>query len=130
MGAPWSNRLQLSRALHDVLERLKQSATLHCPCTPAELNALPAEAQHLLWNPAGRWIQDDWRAEMQRLQRSFQVLHGEDTEALKQCIYALLPPHLAHDWARQPLLPKWTGVCETCGDADCERRLFSRLLPS
>ena len=113
---------------HSLLQGLQQDASLHCPATPAELHALPLAAQHLLWNPAGTLMLDDWRSELQRLQRGFQVLHDEGPEALKQCIYALLPPHLAQDWARQPVLPKWTGVCETCGDADCEQRLFSRLL--
>ena len=128
MGAPWTDRQHLAQALQDVLQRLQQAATLHCPSSPAELHTLPLGAQHLLWNPAGSLMQDDWRFELQRLQRSFQVLHGEGPEALKQCVYALLPPHLAQDWARQPVLPRWTGVCETCGDADCEQRLFSRLL--
>jgi len=128
MGAPWNDCPHLSPALQVVLQHLQQDPPPHCPATPAELNALPLGAQHLLWNPAGGLVLDDWRRELLRLQRSFQVLHGEGPEALKACVYALLPPHLAQDWARQPVLPRWSGVCETCGDADCEQRLFSRLL--
>ena len=86
MGAPLTDRQHLAQALQDVLQRLQQDATLHCPTSPAELNALPLGAQHLLWNPAGSLMQDDWRSELQRLQRSFQVLHGEGPEALKQCV--------------------------------------------
>lgn len=127
MGAPLTQRHHLARALQDVMQRLEQPCILHCPAFPLELAALPPHAQHLLWNPLGSLPLEDWRGELQKSKRSFQVLHGEDSEALKQCIYALLPPYLAQDWARQPPLPRWTGVCETCGDADCEQRLFSRL---
>jgi hypothetical protein len=105
--------------------------TPHCTAPPPLLNytRCPWVLNTCCGIPAGGFVlQDDWRSELQRLQRGFQVLHGEGPEALKQCIYALLPPHLAQDWARQPVLPRWTGVCETCGDADCEQRLFSRLL--
>jgi hypothetical protein len=127
MGAPLLERQHLAQALQEVLHQLEQTCTLHCPTAPDALGELPSGAQHLLWQPDGA-MHTDWRAELHQLNRPYQLVYGTDLEALKRCVYALLPTHLAGDWARQSVLPRWTGACETCGDADCEQRLFSRLL--
>ncbi len=125
IGAEISQRQHLAQALQQVLRTLASEVSLHIPPHPDDLTACPADAAHLLWTQANS---GPWRQQLHVLARPYQVVHGEPTEALRQCIYALLPPAQAQDWARQMPPVRWQGVCETCGDADCEQRLFSGLL--
>jgi hypothetical protein len=37
-------------------------------------------------------------------------------------------PHVAHSMKRSEIPAKWQGACETCGDGDCEHRLFTGLV--
>lgn len=127
IAATHSQAQHLAQTLRQVLHTLGFSPQLHTPELPTDLSHYPAQASHLLW----AWSDSDpWRQALQELQRGYQVVHGHAEEALKQCMFALLPPKQAQGWARQPVLPRWQGVCETCGDAACEQRLFSRLLQS
>jgi hypothetical protein len=59
---------------------------------------------------------------------AFQVIQISDAAWVKQCLQALLPPQSVTDTGLQDLPARWQGVCETCSDPDCERRLFSGLL--
>ena len=125
IGAEFNQRQHLAQALQQVLQRLGFEPHLHLPERPQDLADCPEQAAHLLWTLHGS---SEWRSPLTRLKRPYQVVQGTGEEALRQCVYALLPPALAQDWARQPVAPRWQGACETCGDADCEQRLFSRLL--
>lgn len=58
----------------------------------------------------------------------FQVIHLSDEAWVKQCLQALLPPESVKGVGCQEVPTRWQGVCETCSDPDCERRLFSGLL--
>ena len=124
-GADLGQRQHLAQALQQVLHSLGLQPHLHLPPHPEDLAACPPDALHLLWTAQPRAT---WRAQLHQLQRDYKVVQGFGEETLKQCLFALLPPELARDWARQLPPVRWQGVCETCGDAACEQRLFSGLL--
>ncbi len=126
-GAELGQRQHLAQALQQVLQTLGLQPQWHLPEHPHNLAACPPEALHLLWTAQSS---APWRAQLHQLQRDYKVVQGSGEESLKQCLYALLPPEQARDWARPMPPTRWSGVCETCGDADCEQRLFSRLLQS
>lgn len=60
----------------------------------------------------------------------YQVVYGKDAQRLENALYGIA--RHAPEWAKQlerPELPtRWSGPCETCGDGDCEHRLFTRLV--
>jgi len=120
-------RQKLALALQPVLQSLGHKAQLVCPDAPESLGLSPLPCQYLLWqSTAGQHAL--WRSALHALGVPYQVVQGDATEALKQAVYALLPPEQAQGWARQEAPPRWMGVCEACGDASCEQRLFGRLL--
>lgn len=61
---------------------------------------------------------------------SYQVVYGTGTQRLENALFGI--GRQAPDWAKQLERPepptRWSGPCETCGDGDCEHRLFSRLV--
>jgi hypothetical protein len=59
---------------------------------------------------------------------AFQVIQISDAAWLKQCLQAVMPHQSVTDTGLQDVTARWQGVCETCSDPDCERRLFSGLL--
>ena len=69
-----------------------------------------------------------WRHTLILQGLAFQVIHISDAAWVKQCLQALLPHQSVSDMAYQDVPARWQGVCETCSDPDCERRLFSGLL--
>jgi len=58
----------------------------------------------------------------------FQVIQISDAAWVAQCLQVLLPPESVKGIGCQEVPARWQGVCETCSDPDCERRLFSGLL--
>ena len=60
----------------------------------------------------------------------YQVVYGSGVQRLENALYCI--GRQAPEWAKQlerPELPaRWSGPCETCGDGDCEHRLFTRLV--
>ena len=60
----------------------------------------------------------------------YQVVYGTGVQRLENALYCI--GRQAPEWAKQlerPELPaRWSGPCETCGDGDCEHRLFTRLV--
>jgi len=60
----------------------------------------------------------------------YQVVYGTGDQRLGNALYGM--GRQAPDWAKQLERPepptRWSGSCETCGDGDCEHRLFSRLV--
>jgi nicotinamide riboside kinase len=59
----------------------------------------------------------------------YQVVYGTGEERLENALFCI--GRQAPNWAKQLERPepptRWSGPCETCGDGDCEHRLFSRL---
>ncbi len=60
----------------------------------------------------------------------YQVVYGTDEQRLENALFCI--GRQAPDWAKQlerPETPtRWSGPCETCGDGDCEHRLFTNLV--
>ncbi len=60
----------------------------------------------------------------------YQVVYGTGEERLENALFCI--GRQAPNWAKQLERPepptRWSGPCETCGDGDCEHRLFSRLV--
>ena len=60
----------------------------------------------------------------------YQVVYGTGDERLKNALFCI--GRQAPEWAKQLERPepptRWNGLCETCGDGDCEHRLFTDLL--
>ena len=69
-----------------------------------------------------------WRHTLILQGLAFQVIQISDAAWVKQCVQALLPLESAKGMGCQEVPTRWQGVCETCSDPDCERRLFSGLL--
>lgn len=69
---------------------------------------------------------------------NFQVIYGQGPQRLANALYCIasaaakldspMARQLCEVLSRPEALPKWTGPCETCGDGECEHRLFTRLL--
>lgn len=62
----------------------------------------------------------------------YQVVYGLGEQRLENALFCI--GRQAPDWAKQLERPepptRWNGPCETCGDGDCEHRLFTRLVQS
>lgn len=71
-----------------------------------------------------------WRDSLLLRGLPFQVIQASDEAWVEQCIQALLPTPTVEGPRGQVVPTRWQGVCETCSDPDCERRLFSGLLQS
>jgi nicotinamide riboside kinase len=60
----------------------------------------------------------------------YQVVYGMGEKRLENALFCV--GRQAPDWAKQlerPEIPtRWSGHCETCGDGDCEHRLFTSLV--
>jgi hypothetical protein len=69
-----------------------------------------------------------WRHTLILQGLAFQVIQISDAAWVKQCVQALLPLESVKGMGCQEVPTRWQGVCETCSDPDCERRLFSGLL--
>lgn len=61
-------------------------------------------------------------------QIGYQVVYGQGQERLRNALHGLAQHAPTLQTLRQEIAPRWTGPCETCGDADCEHRLFTQLL--
>jgi nicotinamide riboside kinase len=60
----------------------------------------------------------------------YQVVYGTGAQRLENALFCI--GRQAPDWAKQLERPepprRWSGPCETCGDGDCEHRLFTSLV--
>jgi nicotinamide riboside kinase len=60
----------------------------------------------------------------------YQVVYGTGAQRLENALFCI--GHQAPDLAKQLERPdppaRWSGPCETCGDGDCEHRLFTSLV--
>lgn len=94
----------------------------------------------LQWQPdgahrSGQHMRDSQdtllRTSLERAGVGWSVVYGQGTARLRSALAALAPhlPAAAADLAgvQDEPAPSWN--CERCSDPDCERQLFSRLLP-
>lgn len=60
----------------------------------------------------------------------FQVVYGSGEQRLENALFCIArqAPHLAKQLQRPEPPIRWSGPCETCGDGDCEHRLFTSLV--
>ena len=60
----------------------------------------------------------------------FQVVYGTGQHRLENALFCIgkQAPEWAQKLTRSEPPARWSGPCETCGDGDCEHRLFSELL--
>ena len=62
----------------------------------------------------------------------YQVVYGLDAQRLENAFFCI--SQQAPNWAKPLTRPeptvRWKGPCETCGDGDCEHRLFTQLIKS
>jgi nicotinamide riboside kinase len=60
----------------------------------------------------------------------YQVVYGTGKQRLDNALFCIArqAPHLAKQLERPEPPTRWSGPCETCGDGDCELRLFTRLV--
>jgi nicotinamide riboside kinase len=60
----------------------------------------------------------------------YQVVYGTGQQRLDNALFCI--GRQAPDWAKRLERPepptRWSGPCETCGDGDCEHRLFTSLV--
>ena len=60
----------------------------------------------------------------------YQVVYGSGEQRLENALFCI--GRQAPGWAKQLERPeptiRWSGPCETCGDGDCEHRLFTSLV--
>ena len=67
---------------------------------------------------------------LRQAQLSFQVVYGTGQQRLENALFSIgkQAPEWAQQLARSAPPTRWSGPCETCGDGDCEHRLFTDLL--
>jgi nicotinamide riboside kinase len=64
----------------------------------------------------------------------YQVVYGTGAQRLDNALFCIgrQAPDWVKNWTKQLERPepptRWSGPCETCGDGDCEHRLFTRLV--
>ncbi len=64
----------------------------------------------------------------------YQVVYGLGEQRLENALFGIgrQAPNWGTNWAKQLERPesptRWSGPCETCGDGDCEHRLFTSLV--
>ena len=126
---------QLAAALGPAVTQFAPNWTLHTPHHSPQSDSAwtpPSLSSRILLcvNPEDAANAQAWRAILLAQGLPFQVIHGVGEALVAQCLLAVLPPDVSSTagLARQALLVRWQGLCETCSDPDCEQRLFSGLL--
>ena len=61
---------------------------------------------------------------------AFQVVYGQGPQRLQNALFCLANhmPQWAKTLRGLDLPARWTGLCEKCGDGQCEHRLFTQLV--
>ena len=62
----------------------------------------------------------------------YQVVYGSGPQRLENALFCMgrQAPQWAKQLERPQLRARWSGPCDTCGDGDCEHRLFTGLVKS
>lgn len=138
LGAPHTGKTQLSLALihalntQGVVMRVTDDAPLH-QLQPDDLILL-CGLDLAAATPAQLQADQTIRQTLAEHALSFQVVYGEGTARVTNALFGLAQQARAKgldqlaSQIRQPPVVRWTGPCESCGDADCEHQLFSQLL--
>lgn len=129
LGLSQPRMQELQTVLAQALAPALPGFSLHTPDSPEQWTPPPWPYRIMLFasNPAHERT-GLWRHMLILQGLPFQVIQLSDKAWVKQCLQALLPPEPFKGMESQDVLTRWQGVCETCSDPDCERRLFSGLL--
>lgn len=62
--------------------------------------------------------------------KPYQVVYGTGEQRLNNALFCIgrQAPQWANQLERLEAPTRWSGPCETCGDGDCEHRLFTNLV--
>ncbi len=134
LGAPRTGKTQLAHALNSHLKSWGVKLHVQDDGLPDSLN--PSDVVLLcgldLTSATENQLTEDIaiRAMLMARQQPFQVVYGQGPQRLENALYCIGRqfPHWATPLTRTEITPKWQGACETCGDGDCEHRLFTRLV--
>ena len=134
LGAPQTGKTQLTHALTAHLIDLDVRLEVLDAAPPESLSPkdlvllcgldlTPASAHQQATDSA-------LRASLMAHKTPFQVVYGLGAQRLENALFCLgrQLPHVAHSMKRSEIPAKWQGACETCGDGDCEHRLFTGLV--
>ena len=134
LGAPQTGKTQLTHALKAHLIDLNVRLEVLDAAPPESLS--PEDLVLLCGldlTPATENQQTEdnaIRTMLMARQQPFQVVYGQGPQRLENALYCIGRqfPHWATPLTRTEIAPKWQGACETCGDGDCEHRLFTGLV--
>ena len=138
LGAPQTGKTQLSRALMQALNAQGVAATVtdDAPWQTLDPNAFLLLCGLDLGVASAVQVRADQviRQNLLAQSLSFQVVYGEGLARVKNALFGLAQEARSRgleqlaSQIRQPPAVRWTGACDSCGDGDCEHRLFSQLL--
>ena len=136
VGAPQTGKTQLADAL---LARLvAQNLTLDI-VDAASVDRISSNDLVLLCGlDLGHPTPAQWQADLalrnalQEAALPFQVVYGKGSQRVDNAWFCLArqAPTVRPQFTRPEPPTRWSGPCETCGDGDCEHRLFTRLVNS
>ena len=134
LGAPQTGKTQLRLALSEAL--LAQNLWLDVTDTAPVEELKPQDMVLLCGLDLGpvseiqSQMDQTLRASLSQTGFSFQVVYGSGPQRLENALFCI-GRHASHS-AKQMTRPeppvRWSGPCETCGDGDCEHRLFTQLI--
>jgi hypothetical protein len=129
LGLSQPRMQELTTVLAQALAHERHDFSLLTPDSPEGWKPPPLPYRIVLF--ASKLAHDStglWRDTLILQGLAFQVIQISDAAWVKQCIQAVMPHQSVTDMGSQNVPTRWQGVCETCSDPDCERRLFSGLL--
>lgn len=131
LGLSQPRMQHLAMVLEQALTPVLPSFYLLTPDKPEELMLSTSPFRILLFaSDPVEYGTTLWRHTLIMRGLPFQVIQAKEAGWVNQCLQALLGPEASKARApeAQEEATRWQGVCESCSDPDCERRLFSGLL--
>jgi nicotinamide riboside kinase len=134
VGAPQTGKTKLTHALsarlnaQGLVVEIVDAACIDSISTMDLVLLCGLDLGHI--TPAQIDIDQKIRNTLQQAALNFQVVYGTGEQRLDNALYCLgrQAPQWTKQLERPESPPRWSGPCETCGDGDCEHRLFTRLV--
>ena len=134
VGAPQTGKTKLTHALsarlnaQGLVVEIVDAASIDSISTMDLVLLCGLDLGHI--TPAQSEIDQKIRNTLQQAALNFQVVYGTGEQRLDNALYCLgrQAPQWTKQLERPESPPRWSGPCETCGDGDCEHRLFTRLV--
>ncbi len=135
LGAQSTGKTQLAAELSAHFENAKELRVLDAPdlhrvntCDVILLMGLDLPTDDATLHKQQNLVDADLRGNLLALNHSFHVVYGTGQQRFRNALHSISQHAPALQNLRQEIAPRWTGPCETCGDGDCEHRLFTQLL--